>query len=680
MIETASGSIGTRWQIQRFFAVPNNYMGGAQQMDMLEKAARLGIETSFVDATGLHRTASTDAIALIAESLPDKSLLRIFSSPMICRHGVSASQDLADSAQLPVHWEIFDLKGEQQAEGVSTRDRSLTLPELPLGIYRIRATDAVCKKEEVSLLSAPQRAFSGSFDRVWIVAVQLYGLRSSQNWGIGDFSDLKTLIEWAAQRGAAGVGLNPLHALFEDNPTDCSPYSPNSRLFLNPLYLDVTQLPEFPQSFVAEHAGEIDRVTSAEFVDYDGVAKLKLEALQQAFFAFQSETTLKRRTSFEIYRQSRGELLSRFACFETLRRKYPGPWWAWPEGWSTPKDSALNLLRTGPDAAAIEFVEFLQWNADLQLSECRDLADQLKLPVGLYLDIAVGVKADGFDAWNEQTAISPKLAVGAPPDLLNTAGQNWGLAGFNAAGLEAKSYQPFDELLEASMQYAGAVRLDHVLGLRRLYLVPEGYLPSQGAYVQMPLEELLAVTALTSVKNNCVVIGEDLGTVPDGFRERLESWGIWSYRVTMFERCHDGSFHPIERYPRDALVTFNTHDLPTFLGWRSAYDIALKHSLGIDPGEDLEGRKHAVRMLADAFRKDQLQEPDFYSTVDYLAQTKSRILCVSLEDLLGVQEQPNVPGTVDEHPNWRRRLPVHIEAWETRIDDTLLRNAIHQRR
>ena len=224
------------------------------------------------------------------------------------------------------------------------------------------------------------------------------------------------------------------------------------------------------------------------------------------------------------------------------------------------------------------------------------------MKVGLYLDVAVGVQSDGFDAWNEQAAISRHLGVGAPPDPLNTAGQDWGLAGFNAAGLEIRSFEPYREMLRASMRHAGAIRLDHVLGLKRLYLVPRGFGRREGVYVQMPFEALLAVTAQESVAHRCVVIGEDLGTVPEGFRDSMADWGIWSYLVMMFERDDHGAFRGIDHYAANALVTFNTHDLSTYAGWRSFSDLKLKRSLGIDPGESDDARWHALAMLDNVLR------------------------------------------------------------------------------
>jgi 4-alpha-glucanotransferase len=321
----------------------------------------------------------------------------------------------------------------------------------------------------------------------------------------------------------------------------------------------------------------------------------------------------------------------------------------------------------------------VQWVADRQLQACQDLATRLGMKVGLYLDVAVGVQSDGFDAWNEQSAISRHLGVGAPPDPLNTAGQSWGLAGFNAAGLEIQSFEPYREMLRASMRHAGAIRLDHVLGLKRLYLVPHGFAADNGVYVQMPFEPLLAATAQESLAHRCVVIGEDLGTVPEGFREQMADWGIWSYKVMMFERDDDGVFRSIDYYTPNALVTFNTHDLSTYAGWRSFSDLKLKRSLGIDPGESDDARWHALTMLSDVLRHHAIDGHDLYAVANFLARTRSRLLTISLEDLLGVIDQPNIPGTVNEHPNWRQRLPVTIGMIASAIDVSALKAATAER-
>ncbi len=267
----------------------------------------------------------------------------------------------------------------------------------------------------------PPKAFGGDFQRSWLIAVQLYGVRSGRNWGIGDFTDLEGLVRLAAQLGADGVGLNPLHALFDDRPGDCSPYSPNSRLFLNALYIDVEKIPEFNPSIPAGKSDTIVRLRAADIVDYAGVAELKWRALRAAFETFRTQATASRKQDFDAFRAERAPLLSRFACFEVLRHKFGKPWWEWPEEWQQPDAAKCAALRQGPDAAAIEFVEFVQWTADRQLGACKALTASLGMKVGLYLDVAVGVQSDGFDAWNEQVAISRHLAVGAPPDPLNTA-------------------------------------------------------------------------------------------------------------------------------------------------------------------------------------------------------------------------------------------------------------------
>ena len=534
-------------------------------------------------------------------------------------------------------------------------------------------TDASGCSDDVPLIVAPPRAFGGDFDRCWLLAVQLYGVRSARNWGIGDFTDLEGLIELARQLGADGVGLNPLHALFDDRPGDCSPYSPNSRLFLNALYVDVERAPGFQPG--ASESAALAQLRQSDIVDYVAVAGLKWRALRRAFESFQADPNNPQRADFEKFRGERAPLLQRFACFEALRHKFGKPWWEWPEAWQEPDEGNCARLRQGPDKDEIEFVEFVQWIADRQLGACQARAKSLGMKVGLYLDVAVGVQSDGFDAWNEQVAIARRLAVGAPPDALNTAGQDWGLAGFNAAGLEMKSFEPYREMLRASMRHAGAIRLDHVLGLKRLYLVPRGFAPDNGVYVRMPFDALLAATAQESVAHRCVVIGEDLGTVPDGFRETMADWGIWSYQVMMFERDDHGRFRGIDYYAPDALVTFNTHDLSTYAGWRSFSDLKLKRSLGIDPGESDDARWHALTMLSDILRHHAIDTHDLYAVAGFLARTRSRLLAISLEDLLGVIDQPNIPGTVNEHPNWRRRLPLALDGIAAAIDVSALARA-----
>ena len=643
-------------------------------MDLFEQAQAQGIQTEFLDGQGHSRVTDAAALKIILDVLPPQAPGPLVGHPVVVRSGRPSQTELP-AAKGPVDWEIVAEPGVI-AKGASA-ERAIDWPEnLPSGIYRLQVSDA-SNVEDVPLISAPERAFSGDFDRCWLLAVQLYGVRSARNWGMGDFTDLASLIEVADHLGADGIGLNPLHALFDDRPGDCSPYSPNSRLFLNALYIDAEKLPEYQLDAQTREA--LAALRASDVVDYVSVAALKWRALRRAFAAFKVNAKPVRQRDFEQFRAERGQLLSHFACFEALRHKFGTPWWEWPQEWRQPDAARCAELRQGEDAGEIEFVEFVQWTADRQLGAAAELAKKLGMKVGLYLDVAVGVQADGFDAWNEQVAISRHLGVGAPPDPLNTAGQTWGLAGFNAAGLEQVSFAPFRDMLRASMRHAGAIRLDHVLGLKRLYLVPQGFSARDGVYVQMPFEALLAVTAQESVANRCVVIGEDLGTVPEGFRDQMADWGIWSYLVMMFERDDAGTFRNIDYYLTNALVTFNTHDLSTYAGWRSFGDLKVKRSLGIDPGESDEARWHALAMLDDVLRINAIDRNDLYSVANFLARTKSRLLAVSLEDLLGVVEQPNIPGTIDEHPNWRRRLPVPIEQMTSAVDVGALKSATHER-
>ncbi|SFI21982.1 4-alpha-glucanotransferase [Bradyrhizobium sp. cf659] len=647
-------------------------------MDLLAQAQIKGVQSEFVDALGKLRVTDPVALKSILDALPEKRVYRFVSGPVVVRALGHPRTELAATGAPPLQWKIAG-NGNVIARG-ETREPVIAWPAgLPLGYHRLTLTDAEGVTEEVPMIVAPERAFGGDFDRGWLLAVQLYSVRSDRNWGIGDFTDLADLVRLAKQLGADGVGLNPLHVLFDDHPADCSPYSPNSRLFLNPLYIDVEAIPEFAADLVPDAAATAARLREGDRVPYADMAALKWLALRAAFNSFVTSASGVRRNQFDAFRADRGPLLSRFACFEVLRHRFAGPWWEWPPEWRQPDATKCAQLRSGPDKREVEFVEFVQWTADSQLHAAKELAGQLGMRVGLYLDVAVGVQSNGFDAWNEQTAISRHLAVGAPPDVLNTVGQDWGLAGFNAGGLEAQSFVPFADMLAASMRHAGAIRIDHVLGLKRLYLVPRGFKPDNGAYVQMPFEALLGAVARESAAHKCIVIGEDLGTVPEGFRETMQDFGIWSYLVMMFERDDAGHFRNIDYYRPNALVTLNTHDLCTYAGWRSFSDLKMKLSLGLDPGEDDKARWHALGMLDEILRQNGINANDLYSVLAFLSRTPSRLLAVSLEDLLGVIDQPNIPGTIDEHPNWRQRLPVTLDKIASKVDLAALKAATRER-
>jgi len=649
-------------------------------MDLHAKAHHYGIETEFFDAQGQRRFLAPETLEALAQFLQPLPHHAIVTEPLIVRDGDPCLPRFATGALAPFAWTVTrdgPAGAEQIASGPADHGPFAPAISLADDVYRLTLADARGAGDEVPLIVGPRRTFAGAFERVWVLTLQLYSLRSETNWGIGDFGDLVTMLRIAAHAGAAGIGLNPLHALFDDHAADCSPYSPNSRLFLNPLYIDVSRAPGYSDAASVERAELVAALRLTYQVDYRAVAELKWSALRTAFADFSANGAAAERREFEQFRQDRGRTLWLFACFEFLRRRFSGPWWEWPEQWRAPDDELLEQVRNGPDRSEIGYFEYLQWVADRQLRQCRDIAAELGMPIGLYLDVAVGVKADGFDAWNTQVAISRHLSVGAPPDLLNTAGQDWGLSSYTAAGLEATLFRPFRDMLAAVMRYAGAIRLDHVLGLQRIYLIPSAGSPREGAYVRMPFEALLAVTAIESQRHRCVVVGEDLGTVPEDFPARLSDYGVWSYRVMLFERDHGGSFLPPDHYASDALVTFSTHDLPTFAGWSTNHDLAVKRGLGLDPGETDEQRRWAQDRFDAAVEAGGSRE--FAQAIGFLARTPSRILAIAMEDLQNVADQPNVPGTIDQHPNWRRKLPISVEAFAADLDAARLHALLSER-
>ena len=504
---------------------------------------------------------------------------------------------------------------------------------------------------------APIRAWQGDGKRHWLVAVQLYGLKSARNWGIGDFTDLKALIGIAALHGAAGIGLNPLHALFPDRPEQASPYAPNSRLFLNPLYIDVAAIPEF------SGRPALAALRKGDLVDYPGVARVKMKALRETYERFRTEAEPARRADLDAFRAERGEPLLRFACFEVLRQRHDRPWTDWPAPWRTPSRADLERFRS-ENVADCEFEEFLQWTADTQLAECHAAAKATGMAVGLYIDVAVGIDRHGADAWARQDAVLSSISIGAPPDEFNPAGQDWGLAPFNPDTVAEDNFAPMRQLLASAMRHAGAIRLDHVLGLKRMFMIPRGMRSADGAYVRFPFEPLLQVVAEESVRYRCSVIGEDLGTVPEGFRDTMAKWGLWTYRVMLFEReGDDAHFKAPEAYPAEALATFNTHDLPSFRGWLDSHDLRTKRALGLDPGESDDARRWAREKLREMLQaRGQGYAPDALAAVAAcLGAAPSRLVAIALDDIVGAVEQLNIPGTMSEHPNWRRKLPVALE-------------------
>ncbi len=568
-------------------------------------------------------------------------------------------------------------------DGISIVLRRLRLPAQPTGYHRLRVEKDTPFTS--SLIVAPSRCYLPPLGaRYWGVATQLYAVRSENNWGIGDFTDLRALMDWAGEHGAAAVGVNPLHALFLDTPENASPYSPCSRYFLNPLYLDVTAVPDYAESTEIQQFASTSNVFDAvrstrtrDIVNYTATARVKLavlERLYRHFLTFHRGETDGRGHAYRAFVAEAGARLHRFALFQMLAERFgTHDWTAWPQPWQRP-DSTEYL--SSDQIERVGFFQYLQWQCSIQLSAAAKRTNGM--PIGLYNDLAVGVDAAGADHWADQDLLLRNVGVGAPPDPFNERGQNWGLVTFNPHRLRASGYAQFISLLRANMHGAGALRIDHVIGWQRLFLIPAGAPASEGAYMRFPLDDLLAIAALESQRNKCIVIGEDLGTVPAGFRDRMAAADILSCRILYFEREGDRFRLPAE-FPTRAVVSATTHDLATLRGYWAAEDIASKARLGILNGDEErrsnEERARDKRQLLQALVEEGLLQPDLdlglenvswtSSLADainaYLARSRSMLFMAQLDDLTNETRQVNLPGSITDYPNWRRRLSRSLE-------------------
>ena len=583
--------------------------------------------------------------------------------------------------------------------------------DLPCGYHRLDI-DVGAVSASTSLIVAPDRSYVPEWlargKRTWGLACQLYGVRAApsattrgRDLGIGELSSLSEITSKVAKAGGAALGINPLHALFLSEPDRASPYSPSSRLFLNPLYIDVAAVPELPLSAAASamlgQLGVADARNAAreagDLVAYGDVAKTKLAVLDALHAQFEIQRTAghcdARGRAFDAFVASRGASLERLTTFQALEERL-GP----PSTWSTaysppPNPAAIDLTERLRDRR--RFFAYLQFEADRQLAIAAAAARDGGMAIGLYGDLAVGAAPDGAEVWGAPDDFARGCRFGAPPDPFSDSGQDWGMPPMHPHRLTETAYRSFTDLLTANMRHAGALRLDHVMWLERMFWVPPGATARDGAYVRYPRDDLLGVLALESHRHRCLIVGEDLGTVPDGFRERMEEQSILSYRFVRFERFPDGLFRRPDTYPRLALATPASHDLATLRGFWEGRDVDAMAAAGLVSPADGESM-HATRaierrQLVDALADQQLLDTDLATTrvldadamqalVDaahqFLAQTPAALVMINIEDLLDVADQSNLPGTVDSYPNWRRRLPQTIDAaaLATRLRET----------
>jgi 4-alpha-glucanotransferase len=590
-------------------------------------------------------------------------------------------------------------RGAWQRDGRWYMLRDLALPEdLPPGYHRLEIDLEFAGSESRLVIVAPDRAHEpgelAAGRKIWGVAAQLYTLRSEHNWGIGDFTDLAELLRLSAAAGADFVGVSPLHALFPSDPLLYSPYSASSRHALNVMFIDVNAVPDVRASARAQalmatrvFKARLAQVRAAPLVDYAGVAALKLPVLEagwQLFREIHLEEHTPRASQFREFMAERGESLRLHALFDALDRHFRktlgagAGWQNWPRDYHDPHGAAAQSFARD-HAGDVEFFAYLQWLAADQLGAVRGIARELGLNVGLYGDYAVGVNASGSETWSDQNLYCMGAAIGAPPDPLGVAGQEWGIPPQDPRQLRRTGYAPFTALVRASMRNCGALRLDHVMALFRQWWVPRGFKSADGGYVHYPLEDLLGVVALESRRNECLIVGEDLGVVPDEIRRALPRFGVYHYKVVMFEQ-RDGEFIAPADYVRPALATVTTHDLPTLRGWWTGHDIDLWEKLGFyadrSVGEAARAERTLERLrLLRALRREGLWPEDHsVETHDsappapgysaelaravhvYLGRSNAALVTVQLEDMIGMLEPVNIPGTSSEYSNWTRRM------------------------
>jgi 4-alpha-glucanotransferase len=530
-------------------------------------------------------------------------------------------------------------------DGTTLRVDAALPRDVPAGYHDVRRRD----KTTARLIVAPAACHLPDDFSAWGWAIQLYAARSRRSWGIGDLADLRRLARWAGKEGAGIAMVNPLAAPAPILPQQPSPYFPSSRRFRSPLYLRIEEVEG------AETLGDLSEIAMRgralnrdRLIRRDDVFRLKLGALERIW-----EIVRRRENpAFDRFVAGQGDSLREFATFCALAEEFNTGWHGWPSELRHPSSPAVrNAARRRPMADRIRFHQWLQFQVDRQLQRASKIVPVMQ-------DLPIGFDADGADAWAFQDVLADGITVGAPPDEFNTKGQDWGLPPFVPRALRAHGYRPFIETIRACLRHAGGLRIDHVMGLFRLFWIPAGMQPADGAYVRSYADDLLAIVALESRRARAVIVGEDLGTVEEAAREQLMAHRVLSYRLIWFEKTAPAKF------PEDALAAVTTHDLPTIAGMWTGSDLAAQKQLGLSPNE--KGLREIHQRIA-RVTKTTARTP--LTTVigrvhEALGEAPSRILTATLEDAMAVEERPNMPATSDEWPNWSIALPRPIETLE----------------
>jgi 4-alpha-glucanotransferase len=530
--------------------------------------------------------------------------------------------------------------------GETLRAENFLPRDLPTGYHDLISDDG----EKTRLIVSPGECHLPENLRRWGWSVQLYALRSRKSWGMGDLADLRNFARWSARELKCDfLLLNPLGAASPVLPQEASPYFPGSRRFWNPLYLRIEEIPGAKELKLPleKNAAQGCRLNSERLIDRDKIFRLKMSALEKIWKRFRPNP------AFENFRAEQGRALEEFGIFCALAERHNSGWQKWPAEFQNPDSPAVKKF-AAENFDKARFHQWLQWLLDLQLARAAK-----ELP--LMQDLPVGFDPAGADAWAWQNILAKNATVGAPPDEYNTRGQNWGLPPFVPQKLRAAGYEPFRQTIRAALRHGGGLRIDHVMGLFRLFWIPKNFSPPDGTYVRYRAEELLAIIALESQRAKAVIVGEDLGTVEAGVRAKLRQRKMLSYRLLWFETKSP------KKFPRRALAAVTTHDLFTIAGLWSGSDLAAQKKLGLHPNET--GTRKILRKLQKAIRlknKAPLTEV-ILRTHQLLAKSPSMLLTATLDDALAIEERPNMPGTTKQWPNWSIALPDILESIQKKV-------------
>ncbi|MDI3336873.1 4-alpha-glucanotransferase [Defluviimonas aestuarii] len=650
--------------------------------EALERLAdRMGILPSFHDLGGTKRCISPEtqkallqangldvgSEALIREALAEETARdeeRTCPAQVILNSRARSALDFGAGAQ----WRLHD-DGSDGVLAEGGGEESISLPPLPSGVYDL-VVQFADRTETVLVLVAPPRLPQVEEvtrrARLWGLNAALYGLQSHRNAGLGDYEDLARIGEIAASQGAGFIGINPVHAMGAEEDEAISPYSPSHRGFLNTTNIALDRIPGLGASVTAREVLERTRLSAArlrgsalvQYADHRALHRPALEALYEVYCR---EADTNSRADFSSWVNAAGPDLSAFAAYEAATEQHGPDWRAW-----SGEVKKLERAEPAPRRARMEYHSWLQWVADRQLTAAQERVRSRGMALGLYVDLAVGSRRGGAETWCEADVVAEGVSIGAPPDHLSPGGQNWNLAAFAPRKLQARKYAPFRRILQQSMRKAGILRIDHVLGLMRSYWVPDDGSP--GGYVRQPFEALIALIKIEAERASAVVVGEDLGLVPEGFRAHMRQNGFYGYSVLQYEKDQSGHFRDPSDYGSQVLACFGTHDTPTLAGFAKGRDIDWWRGLGwigdVDEVKVRARRAADVAVLGNLAKKNnRSSDPVFQSVHTALARSPAELVAVQLDDVVGETEAQNLPGTIDEHPNWRRKCKVPLDAF-----------------